>query len=184
MQTEQTEHTASSTDHRCLPLQGHGRKHPASNSSVHPELPCPSNSTFHPSRRAATSVLAPSFSHTEALKGEETRAAPQPPAHTLLVSLPPSPCRVGLAGTSKPESPPQQLTAKWWEQGSEGREHKGRGQEHQRCCDFVPDARSERGRLASILDVLHKNKRCWLTAHVLIFRKQAPIYFIYYSQMV
>ena len=45
------------------------------------------------------------------------------------------------------------------------------------------------GRPASISDVLHKNKRCWLTARVLIFRKQAPIYFFsffpnLYSQMV
>lgn len=135
-----------------------------------------------PSTRAGglTSVLAPS-SHTEVPKGEGTRAAPQPLTHTLLVPLPPAPRRVGPTGTSKL---PQQFPAKWWEQGSEGREHEGRGQEQKRCCDFVPDAGSQRGRLVSILDVLHKNKRCWLTAHVLIFRKQAPIYFFYYSQMV
>lgn len=33
------------------------------------------------------------------------------------------------------------------------------------------------GKPASILDALHKNKRCWLTACVLLFRKQSPIYF-------
>lgn len=45
------------------------------------------------------------------------------------------------------------------------------------------------GRPASILDMLHKNKRCWLTVRVLVFRKQAPIYFFsffanLYSQTV
>lgn len=45
------------------------------------------------------------------------------------------------------------------------------------------------GRPASILDMLHKNKRCWLTVRVLVFRKHAPIYFFsffanLYSQTV